>query len=75
MDGKRTQTKHKNLYDHLFNEPECYIYHNYGHKPANYFLKNYKTDSNHRDENVKVWKKNQDNKCGLVLLAQIQKDS
>jgi hypothetical protein len=72
MAGKRTHIKHNNHYDPLFNEPECYIYHNYGHKAADYHLKNYKPDSSHRDENIKVWKKNEDNKCGLVLLAQKQ---
>jgi hypothetical protein len=30
-------------------------------------------DSNHRAENVKVWKKNEDNKCGLVFSAQRKK--
>ena len=73
MVGKRMQIKHNNCYDPLFNELECYIYHNYGHKDADCHLKNYKTDSNHRAENVKVWKKNEDNKCGLVFLAQKQK--
>jgi hypothetical protein len=32
MAGKRTQVKHNNRYDPLFNELECYTYHNYGHK-------------------------------------------
>jgi hypothetical protein len=32
MAGKRTQVKHNNRYDPLFNEPECYTCHNYGHK-------------------------------------------
>jgi hypothetical protein len=32
MVGKRTQVKHNNRYDPLFNEPECYTCHNYGHK-------------------------------------------
>jgi hypothetical protein len=58
----------------LFNELECYICHNYGHKAPDCCLNNYKPDSNHRAENVKVWKKNEDNKCGLVLSAQRQKD-
>jgi hypothetical protein len=75
MAGKRMQTKHNNRYDPLFNEPECYIYHNYGHKAVDCCLKNYKPESKHIAENVKVWKKNEDNKCGLVLSAQKQKDS
>jgi hypothetical protein len=73
MAGKRIQIKHNNCYDPLINEPECYIFHNYGHKVADCCLKNYKPDSNTRAENVKVSKKNEYNKCGLVLLAQRQK--
>jgi hypothetical protein len=72
MARKRTQIKHNNHYDHLFNELECYICHNYGHKDADCCLKNYKPVSNHRVENVNVWKKKEDNKCGLVLAAQRQ---
>jgi hypothetical protein len=34
MTGKKAQIKHNNHYDPLFNEPECYICHNYGHKVA-----------------------------------------
>jgi hypothetical protein len=75
MARKRMQITHKNCYDPLFNESECYIFHNYGHKATDYRLKNYKTDSNHRDENVKFWKKNEDNKCRLVLSSQRQKDT
>jgi hypothetical protein len=75
MVGKRMQITHNNHYDPLFNEPECYICHNYGHKATDYRLKNYKPDSNHKAENVKVWKKNEDNKCGLVLSAQKKKNT
>jgi hypothetical protein len=75
MAGKRMNITHNNCYDPLFNEPKCYIFHNYGHKSANCCLKNYKPDSNHRAENVKVWKKNEDNNCGLVLSTQRQKDT
>jgi hypothetical protein len=74
MAGKKTQTKHNNCYYPFFNEPECYIFHNYGHKVVDYCLKNYKPYSNHKDENIKVWEKNENNKCGLVLSAQRQKD-
>ena len=52
MDGKRTQVKHNNHYDPLFNEPKCYICHNYGHKAADYRLKNYEPDLNPSVENV-----------------------
>jgi hypothetical protein len=72
MGGKRIQIAHNNRYNPLFNEPECYICHNYGHK-ADYRLKKYKPDSNHGVENAKVWKKNEDNKCGLGLSSQRQK--
>jgi hypothetical protein len=75
MVGKRMHITHNKCYDPLFNEPECYIFHNCGHKVADCRLKNYKPDSNHRDENVKVWKKNEDNKCVLVLSSQRQKDT
>jgi hypothetical protein len=75
MVGKKMQNKHNNHYDPLFNELECYICHNYEHKVVDFRLNNYKPDSNHRAENIKVWKKNEDNKCGLALSAQIQKDS
>jgi hypothetical protein len=72
MVGKKMHIKHNNHYAPLFNEPKCYIYHNYGHKSVDSHLKNYNPDSNHRDENVKVWKKKEDNKCGLVLSYQRQ---
>jgi hypothetical protein len=72
MAGKRMQIKHNNHYDPLFNELECYICHNYGHKAADCHLKNYKPVSSHRAENVNFWKKKEDNKCGLVLAAQRQ---
>jgi hypothetical protein len=72
MDGKRTQVKHNNCYDPLFNEPECYICHNYGHKYVDCSLRNYEPDLNSPAENVKVWKKKESDKCGLVLSAQSQ---
>jgi hypothetical protein len=80
MTGRRTQEKHNNRYEHnnrydlLFSEPECYICHNYGHKAVNCHLKKYKPDRNLTDENVKVWKKKVDDKCGLALSAQNKKN-
>jgi hypothetical protein len=74
MDGKNMQVKHNNHYDPLFNELESYIFHNYGHKVADYRLKNYKPNLNLSIENVKVWKKKEDVKCGLVFSAQRQKN-
>jgi hypothetical protein len=78
MVGKRTQLKHNNNYEHknhydlLFSELKCYIFHNYGHKAAYCCLKNYKADLNSTPENFKVWKKKEDDKCGLVLSTQRQ---
>jgi hypothetical protein len=73
MTGRRIQVRHNNNYEHnnrydpLFSEPECYNYHNYGHKAADCRLKSYNPDLNSTAENVKVWKKKVDDKCGLVL--------
>jgi hypothetical protein len=72
MAGKKTQVKHNNHYDPLFNEPKCYNCHNYGHKSVDWQLRNYKLDLNPAAENFKVWKKKEDDKCGLVLSAQRQ---
>jgi hypothetical protein len=78
MTGRRTQMKHNNSYEHkncydlLFREPECYNCHNCGHRAADCHLKNYKSDLIFAAENVKVWKKKADDKCGLVLSSQRQ---
>jgi hypothetical protein len=74
MARKMTQVEHNNHYDPLFNEPECYTCHNYGHKAADCHLRNYEPDLNPFVENVKVWKKKENDKCGLVLSAQRQKN-
>jgi hypothetical protein len=76
MTGRRTQEKHNNGYEHnnrydiLYSEPECYICQNYGHKATNCHLKKCNPDRNLTDENVKIWKKKVDDKCGLALSAQ-----
>jgi hypothetical protein len=76
MTGRRTQEKHNNRYEHkncydlLYSELECYICQNYGHKATNCHLKKYNRDWNLTDENIKVWKKKVDDKCGLALSAQ-----
>jgi hypothetical protein len=57
MARKKVQVKNNNRYDPLFNELECYICHNYGHKAADYRLNNHKPDLNLSAENVKVWEK------------------
>jgi hypothetical protein len=78
--GRRTQVKHNNRYVHnnhydlLFNDPECYNCHNYGHIAADYCLRKYNSDLISTTKNVKVWKKKVDDKCGLVLSAQRKKN-
>jgi hypothetical protein len=80
MTGRRTEVKQNNSYEHndrydlLFNEPECNNCHNYGHKDADYRLRNYKPDLIPTAENVKVWKKKADDKCELVLSVQRKKN-
>jgi hypothetical protein len=59
-----------NKFDLLNNEIECYTCHNFGHKSIDYRLRNYEPDSKSPAENVKFWKKNESDKCGLVLSAQ-----
>jgi hypothetical protein len=59
-----------NNFDLLNNEIECYICHNYGHKSVDCRLRNYEPDLNSPTENVKVWKKKESDKCGLVLSTQ-----
>ena len=50
-------------------------FHNFGHKASNCHLKDYKTDprSNYSAESAKVWKKEENNKCGLVISVQRKK--
>jgi hypothetical protein len=72
MDGKRTRIKHNNRYDPLFDKPECYICHNYGHKSVDCRLRNYEPDLKSPAKNVKVWKKKESDKCGLVFSSQRQ---
>jgi hypothetical protein len=54
----------------LNNDIECYICHNYGHKYVDCRLRNYEPDLNSPAENVKVWKKKESDKGGLVLSSQ-----
>jgi hypothetical protein len=77
---RQLSNKHNNSYEHnnhyslLFSEPKCYVCHNYGHKATDCRLRNYKPDLKSTAENFKVWKKKEDDKCGLVLSAQRQKN-
>jgi hypothetical protein len=59
-----------NNFDLLNNEIEFYICHNYGHKSIDCRLRNYEPDWNSPAENVKVWKKKESDKCGLMLSTQ-----
>ena len=65
-----------NPFDLLVNELECYIFHSLGHKAAKCYLKNDRSDSrvNCSMVKTKLWRKKADNKCGIVLSAQKQKD-
>ena len=67
--------EHNNCYDLLFSEPKCYNCHNYGHKAADCRFRNCKPDLNPVAENFKVWKKKEDDQCGLVLTSQRQNNS
>ena len=51
-----THVRHINPFDLLYNEPKCYVCHNFGHKASNYHMKNYKTKPrmNYLDENANV---------------------
>jgi hypothetical protein len=61
-----------NHFDLLNNEIECYNCHNFGHKDANFHLKNYKEDPRIKPlaRNASTWKKKDSEKCGLVLSSQ-----
>jgi hypothetical protein len=59
-----------NKFNLLNNEVECYTCHNFGHKSVECWLRNYEPDLKFPTENVKLWKKKESNKCGLVLSAQ-----
>jgi hypothetical protein len=66
--------EHNNHYDVLFSEPECYNCHNYGDKAPECRLRNYKLDLSPTAEYLKVWKKEEDDQCGLVLSTQRKKN-
>jgi hypothetical protein len=65
-----------NKFEPLNNELECYNFHNFGHKDAKFHLKKYKADPRIKPlaRNANTWKKKDSEKCGLVLLAQRQKN-
>jgi hypothetical protein len=68
---------YNNNFDLLSNEIECYNCHNFGHKAANFHLKNYKVDPriNFLDRKASTWKRKDSEKCGLELSTQKKKAS
>ena len=73
----RRNARNINSFELLYNRPKCYICHNFGHKTTECYLKNYESNSrvDYSVKKEKVWKKKENNQCGLVLSAQRQKDS
>jgi hypothetical protein len=65
-----------NHFDLLNNEIECYNFHNFENKDANYHMNNYKADPRIKPlaRNASTWKKKDSEKCGLVLSSQRQKN-
>jgi len=59
----------------LNDDLKCYNCHNFGHKVANFHLKNYRADPRIKllARNASTLKKKDSEKCGLVLLDQKQK--
>ena len=55
----RTHVRHINPFDLLYNEPECYVCHNFGHKASKFHLKDYKIDPrmNYSTKSNNIWKK------------------
>ena len=70
-----THDRYNNSFDLLYNEPECYVCHNFGHKASNFHLKDYKIDPrvNYFAESAKVWKKKANNQSALVLFCSKEK--
>jgi hypothetical protein len=79
INNKQSMSRQRfnNHFDLLNNELECYNYHNFSHKDANFHLKNYKVDPriNLLARKASTWKKKDSEKCGLILSTQKQKDS
>jgi hypothetical protein len=72
-----SRQRYNNHFDLLSNELECYNCHNFGHKAANFHLKNFKADPriNLLARKANTWKRKDSENCGLVLSNQQQKDS
>ena len=72
---RRIQDRNVNPFEFLYNEPECYNCHNFGHKATKFYLKYYKTYSKIKyTAERKVWKKKENHYCDLVFSAKKQKD-
>ena len=72
---RRAPNINANPFDLLYNEPECYICHDFGHKAIDCNLKKIKTDPimKHTAE-PKVWRKKERPHYNLVLSVHEQKD-
>jgi hypothetical protein len=68
---------YNNNFDLLNNDIECYNCHNFGHKAANFHMKNYKADPRIKflDRKANTWKRKDSEKYGLALSTQKQKAS
>ena len=65
---RRIQNRNANLFDLLYNERECYICHNFGHKATECNLKENKTEPNMKHTAERnVWRKKESSHCNLVL--------
>ena len=73
---RRIHDKLVNPFEFLNNELECYICHNFGHKAVDCRLRHYKPEPriSRRIEDLKIWKKKEDLKCGIVLYIQTRND-
>ncbi len=73
---RRTPNQDVNPFNSLYNEFECYICHNFGHKAIDCDLKKIKTDPimKHTAE-PSVWRKKERPHYNLVLSVHKQKDS
>ena len=65
---RRTQNRNTNPFDLLYNETECYICHNFGHKATECNLKENKTEPKMKyTAERNVWRKKESSHCNLVL--------
>ena len=68
---RRMQNRNANPFDILYNEPECYICDNFGHKVTDCNLKENKTEPSMKHTTERnVWRKKESSHCNLVLSVQ-----